>query len=215
MKQLFLFCIMSFFLFQGCSCNTKAQASVTTEIIDTTVSMTTPTVATTAPTEETAPTEPLQIYPLNVGIEYYNYAVELPEHIYNTLGSENKLEGTIYTMDGTILSIEPMDAAGVDVEYANVQTDNGEIIILNMYNGIYQKTVSRYGYTTARKMYSDNPDYYIFPSVGEHAVFLVVYEGYSKAENKPVFQLGASADVFKIAERDDPVASALQSKLAK
>lgn len=158
-------------------------------------------------------TPTLQVYPLNSEMAYWEFAVSPPDYIYNTLGSENGLGGTIYSFSGTVEAIEPMDAAGVPVEYATVMTDRGPVIVLNMYHGIYEETVAQFGEDTAKQMYSANADYYVFPAIGEKANFLTVYDGYSKAKEMPVFHFGASADVFDIIGYDDPVAAALTKQL--
>ncbi len=168
----------------------------------------------TEPTEAVILEEPLPVYPLNVGMAYYNYAQEVPDLVYNTLGSENGLAGTIYTVEGTVTEIVSLAAAGVDMEYAKVETDRGMVLILNSFHGIYKETVARYGEKTASNMYSDNPNYYVFPPIGERVQFLVVYSGYSQKEDMPSFDYGASADIFQINEQSDPVAAELDEYLA-
>ena len=139
---------------------------------------------------------------------YYEHALNLPEHIYNTTGSENGLAGTIFTFDGIVVTKDIMDAAGVDVEYAKVSTDMGTVLVLNMYAGIYKESMEQYGESSVKSLYSDNPNYYVYPEIGEKANFLVVYSGYSQTEEMPVFYLGASSDIFSLLEYEDPVTAA-------
>ena len=160
-------------------------------------------IPTEAPTE--APTEPepeRQVYPLNPGMAYYNYAVELPDHIYTTLGSENGLEGTIYAFDGTVVETDVLNAGGFSYDCATVETDGGNVYILNMYKAVCQKG--------GKAIYSDNEDYYVYPQIGEPASFLVVYMGFSEVKGLPAFILGASADVLDMGSYADPVADQLQ-----
>lgn len=163
--------------------------------------------------QEQAAYSDLQTYPLNVGLDYYRAAVSPPDIVYNTLGSENGLAGLICVFEGVVEEVHPLNAAGVPVEYAIVRTDRGLVLILNMYQGVYEETVLRFGKETAREIYSDNADYYTFPPIGEKANFLTIYDGYSTAEDMPAFQYGASADVFAIEEFEDPVAKRLETLL--
>lgn len=166
-----------------------------------------------SPASEEILPQGLDVYPLNVGMAYYNYATPIPDIVYNTLGSENGLAGSIYLFDGVVKEIVPLNAAGVPVEYAKIQTDRGMVIVLNMYNGIYNETLKRQGEWTAKHMYSDVADYYVFPQIGKEAKFLCVYTGYSLTHDMPTFELGASADIFALEELPDPVAEELQKKL--
>lgn len=199
----FLFAVL--FLFSGCS-NESSSATVA-HTIPVAVIAEAATEATDPPTEPpTDTTSPvLQTYPLNPGMEYYNYAIGLPDHIYNTHGSENGLAGTIYTFDGTVTELEYITAGEYSYPCATVSTDNGHVFIMNMY-----KSVCEVG---GKVLYSDNEDYYVFPSVGETANFLTVYMGYSNVKELPTFILGASADIMDIGEFEDPVAAKLASVL--
>lgn len=201
-----------------CGCSNVESSQETTETIipetSTHIFPTEDTEPITEPAEKVIIEEQLLVYPLNVGMAYYNYAQEVPDLVYNTLGSENGLAGTIYTVEGTVTEIVSLAAAGVDMEYAKVETDRGMVLILNSFHGIYKETVARYGEKTASNMYSDNPAYYVFPPIGERAQFLVVYSGYSQKEDMPSFDYGASADIFQINEQSDPVAAELDEYLA-
>lgn len=196
MKKMLLFvCVI--FMLAGCGHQSADETTVPTEVI---LQATEPTIEETEP-----PTEPkpeLPVYPLNSGKAYFDYAAELPEHIYTTLGSENGLEGTIYRFDGTVVGNDTFNASGFSYDCATVETDGGNVYILNMY-----KTVCEKG---GKAIYSDNEDYYVFPKIGEPVTFLVVYMGFSEAKGLPAFILGASADILDIGSYDDPVAAQLQ-----
>ena len=196
MKKILLFlCVI--FMFAGCGNQTADETTVPTEVI---LQATEPTIEETEP-----PTEPeleLPVYPLNPGKAYFDYAAELPEHIYTTLGSENGLEGTIYSFDGTVVETDTLNAGGFSYDCATVETNGGNVYILNMYKAVCEKG--------GKVIYSDNEDYYVFPKIGEPATFLVVYMGFSEVKGLPAFILGASADILDIGSYDDPVAAQLQ-----
>ena len=195
-----ILCLM--LVLSGCA---STQPEPTTEVPQTTMAETAPTtIPTEAPTEP--PTEPapdLQVYPLNPGIAYFDYAAQLPDHIYTTLGSENGLEGTIYSFDGTVTATDVLKTGGFTYDCATVETDGGSVYILNMYKAVCAKG--------GKAIYSDNEDYYVFPEIGETATFLTVYMGYSSSKEMPTFILGASADVLDIGEYADPVAEQLEA----
>jgi hypothetical protein len=133
---------------------------------------------------------------------YYEYAAQLPEHIYTTLGSENGLEGTIYRFDGVVTGTDVLNGGGFSYDCATVETDGGSVYILNMYKAVCEKG--------GKTIYTDNEDYYVFPEIGEPASFLVVYMGFSQVKGLPAFILGASADVLDMGSYSDPVAAQLQ-----
>ncbi|MBQ7328824.1 MAG: hypothetical protein IJX01_02835 [Oscillospiraceae bacterium] len=201
-KLLSLLAFIVVLTFSGCSDEPAPSITESTASIETTVLETAET-ATEPPPETTEPS--LQTYPLNVGKAYYDYAVSPPDHIYNTLGSENGLAGTIYTFDGTVTAIEEMTASGFVYPLAKVDTDRGPVMVLDMYSAVYNTSLKRMGERNTKSHYDDNPAFYQFPNIGEAANFITVYMGYSQAENLPTFIYGASPDIFTIGEYEDPV----------
>lgn len=183
-----------------------SDSSLTTEETETTSSPST--VATTQPETTAAPE--LQTYPLNVESAYLDFAVSIPNIIYNTTGEENGLAGNIYIFEGTINKIETYtdDSGTYKYEDAQVITDGGVVTVTNIYKTIYQATVSEYGEAAAQYYYTDDVDNYVFPASQETAQFVAIYAGYSMRSNQPVFYLGASPSLYLIAELEDPVANA-------
>ena len=144
-------------------------------------------------------------YPKNINEKYYRFATTPPDHLFTTLGSENKLEGTIYTIKGTLESSEIMDVGGIAIPTAVIQTKHGPVLYLNFYKGIYSVTKMAYGESTAAGLYSDDPENYLFPEKGEFAELVGIYSGYSQSMEMPVFYLGASHSLFKMVDLKDPV----------
>jgi len=144
-------------------------------------------------------------YPQNINEEYYRFATTPPDHLFTTLGSENKLEGTIYTIKGTLESSEIMDVGGIAIPTAIIQTKHGPVLFLNFYKGIYAATATAYGESTAAGLYSDNPEDYFFPEQGEFAELVGIYSGYSQTLEMPVFYFGASKSLFLMVSYQDPV----------
>ena len=167
--------------------------------------------ATEPSTETTAVV--VNTYPLNVDSAYADFAVSLPKVIFSTTASENGLAGSIYSFKGTIEEINTYkDETGIfTYADAKVVTENGTVTVTNLYKTIYDATVEEYGETTTKTIYADDINNYIFPAEGETASFIVTYMGYSQRDNMPVFILGASYDLYEMADLDDPIAAHEQS----
>ena len=209
MKKLLLTLLfISILLFSSCSIK---DAEPTTIAPETTMETTAVTESTTEGTAE-ATESPLQTYPLNVGKAYSDFAIVPPDHIYNTLGSENGLAGTIYTFDGIVTAIEDMKADGFTYPLAVVETDRGPVMILDMYTAVYNASLKRIGNANTKSLYDDSLAFYHFPEIGETANFIAVYMGYSSAKELPSFIYGASPDIFTIGQYDDPVAIAFEEE---
>lgn len=197
----FLLCV-AVLAFSSCSDNAVPLIVESTASVEMTVPETTE--APTEPPPETME-PPLQTYPLNVGKAYCDFAVIPPDHIYNTLSSENGLAGTIYTFDGTVTAIEELSASGFVYPIAKADTDRGPVMIMDMYTAVYRSSLTQLGVDATTSLYDDSLAFYQFPEVGETATFITVYMGYSQAESLPIFIYGASPDIFFIGDYIDPV----------
>lgn len=202
MKHLLVFiCCLSLL----CGCGAVDVPAETAAPVATASPTPTPTCS-PAPAPTPTPTaEPLKVWPGNVGMAYYSMAAALPEHIYHTLGSENGLEGTICTFEGAVSELRVLENVGGGMEYAIVETDQGSVLVMDLFSSVYRETAAQFSPELAESMYADDPSWYGFPPAGERACFVAVYSGYSRAEEMPAFYLGASPDIYSILELPDPV----------
>lgn len=202
MKRLTVILLCLAFLLSFAACGGES-APDTTGTIETTVAP-----ETTAPQAITTdPAPQLTTYPYNVRDEYLNYAVSEPQIIYKTTASENGLAGNIYAIEGTLHHVETSTDETGKFTYkdAIVYTESGAVKISNMFATIYNATASEYGESAAKNYYIDDVSDYVFPAEGETAEFICIYVGYSLSSNLPVFYLGASPDLYMMAELKDPV----------
>lgn len=181
--------------------NTTSSREVTKTTIETTKSST-----------ETTDSK-IKTYPLNVDSAYADFAVSIPKVIFSTTASENGLAGSIYSFEGTIEEINTYKDETGTFTYADakVATENGPVTVTNLFKTIYDATVTEYGETTTKTIYADDVNDYIFPEKGETANFIAIYMGYSQRDNMPVFALGASCDLYEMADLNDPIVNEEQS----
>lgn len=148
-------------------------------------------------------------YPFNPNSEYADYAVSLPNVIFNTTAAENGLRGTIYAFEGTVTELTSNTEVSGEFTYhfenAFVETNGGVVKIVNMFKAQFNTAVDVVGEEYARMYYTDDVDDYVLPQIGEYARFIVVYDGYSGVHNMPLFVLGASPAVYKACGCDDPL----------
>ena len=158
----------------------------------------------------------IRTYPLNVDSAYADFAVSIPKVIFSTTASENGLAGCIYTFVGTVEKVNTYEDEEGTFTYmdAIVVTDDGPVTITNLFKSIYDATVKAYGEADTKTVYTDDVSNYIFPSEGETAQFIVIYLGYSQKDNLPVFILGASHDLYEMADLIDPVERQNESHIA-
>lgn len=151
----------------------------------------------------------LKVYPLNVDREYANYAVSIPQIIYEATAEVNGLVGNIYTFEGVVSKIDTYQdtPSGYECEYAFVEIEDKTVIVINMYAAIYNAVLAVYGKDVTNLIYTDNLDNYILPKEGEVARFITIYNGYSEGKKMPVFYLGASSTFFSMIGYYDPVVS--------
>lgn len=177
----------------------QTTAPPTTQPVETTV----PVETTTAPPETTAPAE-LTRYPLNADSTYVNLAQELPTHIYTTTGYENGLAGTVYLFEGTVTEHSTTTSGDFIYEQIIVNTDGGDVMIMNVYKSTYNEFVLTFGETYANAECPYPVSDYIFPDDGETAEFLGIYIGFSGVAEVPVFYLGANSCIFEWSDYPDP-----------
>ena len=137
--------------------------------------------ATPTPTHE--PSDELKNYPLRSTSRYLAAAEDgIPEIIFETLGSENKLPGHVYKFTGTVTE----KGETSNINYVFVSTENGDLMISDFYN--YAKDYNQLMFSMIFE--EDSADYSL-PEVGETAVFTCAYMGYSQTLEKPSFYMGA------------------------
>lgn len=196
----------------GCS---EAEVPNTTVTTITTTATTEPK-STTQPTTTPTTAPQLITYPFNVKDEYLSYAVSVPQILYTTTGAENGLAGNIFVVEGTLEHIDTYTGEGNGFTYifrdAFVNTNAGTVVISNIYESIYNASVTEYGETTTKSLFTDNVSDYIFPNEGETAKFICVYIGYSEFSKCPTFYLGASPNIYMIAELEDPVSGIIEDQ---
>lgn len=163
----------------------------------------------TSPIPTEAPTPPIshKTYPLNADRTYTKLAVQLPEHIYSTYGSENGLAGTVYAFSGSVTEYFTTADDTFVFESIVVDTGAGEVMVTNYYKAIYNATLLEFGPDATKSLYPYNVDNYVFPDVGDTANFIGVYMGYSKVEEKAILILGANPSIFDLLEYNDPAQS--------
>ena len=149
----------------------------------------------------------------------YQTVKSLPDEIYNTLASENGLKGNCYCIAGKVKGVYKglsklckamkikYDSSGKDpmmenIKYILVKTDNGYIVIYDLYSYIVNNVLEEYN----SGKYSDDVansilDSYIekyvyyepydeFPQKGEKVKIYATYSGFSDVTKTPMFYYG-------------------------
>lgn len=183
-------------MFSACSAHSNSEPVTTTNPTGTGESV-----------QTTIADNPAQTYPLKIDQAYADYAVSLPNVIYNTTGTQNGLIGNIYTFEGIVLEIDVFteESGRFTYESAIVETQGGTVKVTNIFKSIYDASVKEFGTAITQAYYLDDASAYVLPAEGEQARFIATYAGYSNAQKMPSFYLGASSDLYAMIGEDDPV----------
>ena len=126
-------------------------------------------------------------YPISSESKYYSIAADLPDIVFSTSGSENKLIGNVYKFQGTVTGFDEMEM-GTNTPPINgffVETKDGTVIVQNFMG--YLSEISTISY--AEMCGDDNTDY-TMPELKEDAIFICLYTGFSGKYNMPIFYYG-------------------------
>ena len=113
------------------------------------------------------------LYPLNTSETLYATCPSFPAIIFSTPASENGLSGTLYSFTGKMLG--PYE--GLDETYFVVETQFGNVLMMNMYYEIKDSMPIA-------------EECYLTPKIGETARFTCIYDGFSEVAKMPAFAYG-------------------------
>ena len=134
----------------------------------------------------TMETETLVSYPAGVSETYLSRAMSPPPAMYNTTAEENKLDGTICVLQGSVTEHGGETDGGLPYDYFVLDTDAGAVAVFDIYN--YTKAFDPENF-----YFFEEPDIdYTFPPIGETVNVYAVYHGYSDALDLPAFYYGVT-----------------------
>lgn len=135
------------------------------------------------------------IYPRTVETTFVLNAKEAPDAVFNSLASENGLEGNIYCLDGTVKEYSSFTDGGVEFQSFILATSKGDVIITDMYTPMISDLEAHPeelgdNYDAVHSIFAEPSADYSFPPIDSQVRVIGYYVGFSNTFNMPSFCYG-------------------------
>lgn len=131
-------------------------------------------------------------YPSLTESTFFDSFQSPPDSVYSSPASENCLDGSFYSVIGTVREHSSIESSGIDLNYFILDTVNGPVLFVDLYShtiSLNHEDTESLNHEDTESLVEAGSDY-TFPPVDSYVKVYGVYSGLSKKFEMPMFIYG-------------------------